>query len=174
MNNKLYIGVGSNIDPERSIFKALTLLRVDLRVTAISTCFQTSAIGHPEQNDYINCVWQAETTLAPLELKHRVLNRIETELGRVRGVDRYAARTIDLDILLYADLVFNQSGLVIPDPDITRRNFIAVALLELDPTLILPGTAAPLASHAAAQDMTGLKTLDDFTTRLRERLNYEY
>jgi 2-amino-4-hydroxy-6-hydroxymethyldihydropteridine diphosphokinase len=119
----VYIGVGSNIDPETNVPAALGLLMVAVKVTGTSRCFITAPIGRPEQEQYRNCVWRIETDQPVEELK-ALLNEIETRLGRVRTEDTYAPRQIDLDILLYGNRVL--------DSDIEARDFLKSGLSDLD------------------------------------------
>jgi 2-amino-4-hydroxy-6-hydroxymethyldihydropteridine diphosphokinase len=97
--------MGSNIDPATNLEKALQLLKRETRVTNLSTVYQTDPEGRPEQPRYYNCAVEIETSLPPRELKFRVLRGIEQELGRTRSKDRFAARTIDLDLLVYDEIV---------------------------------------------------------------------
>jgi dihydroneopterin aldolase/2-amino-4-hydroxy-6-hydroxymethyldihydropteridine diphosphokinase len=82
--------------------------------------------------------------MPPRELKFDVLRKIEKELHRNKESDKYAPRTIDLDLLLFGDLVIHESDFTIPDPDICKRSFIAFPLSELNPDLILPDIKKPL------------------------------
>ncbi len=148
----VYIGVGSNIDPERNIPAALeALLRANLLVVQSSRFYRTDPIGRPEQAAYANGVWQAKTELSPHGLKG-LLKRVERSLGRVRSADKFAARTIDLDILLFDDLELSDEEVRIPDPHILERAFLARCLIELDPELRLPGADTPLATVADAAE----------------------
>jgi 2-amino-4-hydroxy-6-hydroxymethyldihydropteridine diphosphokinase len=145
----VFIGVGSNIDPEEHVVRALGSLTAHLGPLRSSTFYRTRALGGPAQPDYANGVVKARTSLPPLELKD-LLRRIETENGRVRSSDRYAPRTIDFDILLYGDLIVSGDGLTIPSPDILDRPFVMIPLLELEPALVIPGTGPPPAQLADA------------------------
>jgi 7,8-dihydro-6-hydroxymethylpterin-pyrophosphokinase len=87
----------------------------------------------------------------------------------VRKADKYAARTIDLDIAVYDDAVIDEPDLRIPDPDIRSRPFIAIPLLELAPKLILPDTGERLSSLAIVKGREGLDPVYDFTEELRGR-----
>jgi 2-amino-4-hydroxy-6-hydroxymethyldihydropteridine diphosphokinase len=140
-----FIAVGSNISPAYHIQKALELLIDRVRVVGVSTFYRTRAIDRPDQPDYLNGVFEIKTALRPEALKRDILAPIEKALDRVRTADRYAARTIDLDIALYGDETIDAPDLTIPDPDIRTRPFLAKALLELAPDLILPDTSEPLA-----------------------------
>lgn len=164
------IGVGSNIEPETNVLRALDLLRACCRVLATSTFYRTPAIDRPEQPDYLNGVWRAETTLSPRDLKFRVLRRIEEQLGRVRGYDRYAPRTIDLDVLLCGRQRVNDPDCRVPAPEIRSRPFLAAGLLELEPRAVLPDTGEPLAALFSEREIQALQPEIAFTSRLRRRL----
>lgn len=163
----VFLAVGSNIEPEEHIPAALRRLGRSERVTGISTFYCTAAIGRPEQPAFLNGVWRIETTTAPRALKFDVLRSIEAELGRIRDRDKYAPRTIDLDILLYGDLVMVEADLRIPDPDLRSRPFLAVPLLELVPNLVLPDTGEPLSAIVKGQDISELEPAEAFTEHLR-------
>lgn len=163
-----YIGVGSNIAPEQNIVLAIDLLKQRVAVTGCSTFYRTAPLDRPDQPVFLNGVWQIETTLTAQVLKSDVLRSIEAELGRKRTEDKYAARPIDLDVLLYGDRVIDEPDLKIPDPDIRTRSFISVPLLELDPQLVLPDTRETLASLVNPGDEAAMKADREFTQRLRE------
>ena len=163
-----YVAVGSNIEPEKNIPAALNALRAVVPVGAISTFYRTRPLERPEQPDFFNGVWRISTNRAPFELKDRVLRPIEADLGRSRVADPYAARTIDLDLILYGDEVCAEADLVIPDPDIRLRPFVAVPLLEIAPALVLPDDGRDLSSLPVTGDTSGLVALTEFTARLRQ------
>ncbi len=166
-----FIAVGSNIDPEPNILKALTLLAEHVHVTALSTFYSTPALGRPEQPDFINGVCLAMTGLSAAALKLDVLRPIEAALGRARSADRYAPRAIDLDILLLGDIVVREPGLQIPDPDVRTRRFLAVPLLELAPDLILPDTEEAISAVVDGMpDETRMIPMYDYTQWLRARV----
>jgi len=165
-----YISVGSNIEPEKNIPEALEKLKKYVSVKAISTFYRTVPIGRPEQPAFLNGVWQIDAEQSARELKFDILRQIEAELGRVRTEDKYAARTIDLDIALYDDMVIDEPDLRIPDPNIRQRPFIAVPLLELAPRLVLPDTGELLSSLDIVKATQDLEPVCDFTEILRERI----
>ena len=141
-----YISLGSNIEPELNMLRAVQSLSRLVRVIGISTVYLTPPVGGMYQPDFLNCVIRVETDIGPRELKFRVLRSVEVALGRVRSRNRYASRTIDLDILMYGDKVLSSPGLKLPDPDIFRRPFLAEPVRELSPGLAIPGsgTVRPL------------------------------
>ena len=103
-----FIGVGSNIEPEHNITDALARLSKQVDITGISSFYKTVPLLRENQDDYLNGVWQISTSIPPKELKFGVLRTIEKELHRNRESDKYAPRTIDLDILLYGDMVIQE------------------------------------------------------------------
>jgi dihydroneopterin aldolase/2-amino-4-hydroxy-6-hydroxymethyldihydropteridine diphosphokinase len=168
MKAGVYISVGSNIDPEANVFTALGLLHREAPLVRISTFYITEPISRPEQPPFYNGVVEVETDLEPHPLKFSVLRRIEAELGRRRTDDRFAARCIDLDILLHRDRVIHAGGIDLPDPEISRRPFLAVPLSELAPDVVLPGSNRLIREVAAGFGEHGMKSLADYTKRLRD------
>jgi 2-amino-4-hydroxy-6-hydroxymethyldihydropteridine diphosphokinase len=170
---RAFVSIGSNIDPAENVKKAVLLLAERTMVRAVSTVYLTAAEGRPEQPPYYNCVVEIDTKIPPGEVKHRVLRRIEAELGRQRTKDRYAARTIDLDLVLYDKLVMTTEDLTLPDPDIVRRPFLAIPIQELAPLLVLPGSGVPIKRIAAALSQEAMKPLESYTDLLRKELTHE-
>ena len=165
-----FVSVGANIDPERNVVEALRLLRQSVRITGVSTFYRTKAVGRPKQQDFLNGVWKVATDIAPRSLKFDVLRDIERRLGRIRRADKYAARTIDLDVILHGDAVIDEPDLHIPDPDIRTRAFVAVPLLELAPELRLPDTGEALAKLVGEQQTRRLQPDIPFTNQLRRSM----
>lgn len=168
-----FISVGANLNPERNIEEAMLALMESATLLACSTFYWTEPIGRPGQPMFLNGVWKLATELSPMGLKRDVLREIETRLGRVRSADKYAPRPIDLDLIIYADMVVRTAELSLPDPGIRVRDFLAVPLTELDPDLILPDTKERLASLPIARETAGLKAHDSFSRKLKGFLNYE-
>jgi len=165
-----FVAVGSNIDPERNVPAALGLLMSHETVTAVSTHYRTAPLDRPEQPPYVNGVWRVETQRDPRSLKHDILRAIETRLGRVRTGDAHASRSIDLDLIAYGDVVSNEPGLLLPDPDIERRPFLAVPLVELSPDFRLPGRSERLADHAVCRRAHELAPMPELTRQLKEMI----
>jgi dihydroneopterin aldolase/2-amino-4-hydroxy-6-hydroxymethyldihydropteridine diphosphokinase len=162
--------VGSNIGPDGNIREALRRLAKSARLVSISTFYREPAIGRPEEPEFYNGVVAVDTDLPPDMLKWRVLRAIEAALGRQRGVDRYASRTIDLDLLLYGDSVLSGSELTLPDPDILKRPFIAIPLYEIAPDLVLPDVRVPIRQVAEQFSTKTMQPLDKLTRSLRNEL----
>jgi 2-amino-4-hydroxy-6-hydroxymethyldihydropteridine diphosphokinase len=134
-----YISVGSNINAKINLIRSLRLLSVLVKIKGISPVYVTEAENRPRQHDYLNCVIQICTRMKPLQLKYNILRRIEALLGRKRTKDKFAARTIDLDLIVYGKVKSKSSKLSIPDPVILKRQYIALGLYKLNPGLNIPG-----------------------------------
>ena len=166
-----YIGVGSNIEPERNITDALAHLSKHVDITGISSFYKTTPFLRKNQDDYLNGVWQINTSISPEELKFGVLRTIEKKLHRNRESDKYAPRTIDLDLLLYGDMLIQKGDLTIPDPDIYKRSFIAFPLSELNPDLVMPDTKKPLIDILSVLSKESMIPDITFTESLRRMVD---
>lgn len=167
---RAYVAFGSNIDPENNIVRALKLLNELAPIGAVSTVYRTNPVQRPHQSEYYNGVCAIRAAQDARALKFDILRPIERRLGRVRTADAYALRTIDLDLLLLDDLVISEEDLNVPDPDIRERPFVALPLLEIAPTLILPDTGEALCEVARSMQTGALSPLPEFTHRLKEEL----
>ncbi|MDX9873673.1 MAG: 2-amino-4-hydroxy-6-hydroxymethyldihydropteridine diphosphokinase [Spongiibacteraceae bacterium] len=138
-----FIGLGSNLQqPAEQLRRALAALRTlpGTQLGAISSFYGNPAIGPGEQPDYVNAVAELHTTLEPMALLRR-LQAIELAHGRVR-TERWGARTLDLDLLLYDQQVIDEPDLTVPHPRLTERDFVLVPLAEIAPDLRLPDGSA--------------------------------
>jgi 2-amino-4-hydroxy-6-hydroxymethyldihydropteridine diphosphokinase len=135
---KIYLGLGSNIgDRESNLKSAIEKLHTpDLRITRISPVYETAALDYTAQDDFLNCVVEAETNLMPMRLLSRIQS-IEREMGRKRLIPK-GPRNIDIDILLHGRSVVNASRLQIPHPRMDARPFVLEPLAQLDPNLRHP------------------------------------
>jgi 2-amino-4-hydroxy-6-hydroxymethyldihydropteridine diphosphokinase len=167
MLEDVYIAVGSNIKPQDNISQSLLMLKSYVTIAAKSNFYRTSPVGGRKQPYFLNGVVKIRTDLDPRQLKFEVLRKIEEKLGRVRSEDKFAPRTIDLDVILYGAIVLDEPDFHLPDPSIHSYSFVAVPLLELAPGMILPDTKTPLADEPAAKLKTGLHLETGFTERLR-------
>jgi 2-amino-4-hydroxy-6-hydroxymethyldihydropteridine diphosphokinase len=167
---RAFIGVGSNIAPEENIREALRRLAQSTHLVSISTFYREPAIGRPDEPDFYNGVVAIDTDLPPEKLKWEVLRPIEGALGRHRTSDKYASRTIDLDLLLYDDLVLSSKELKLPDPDILKRAFVAIPLFEIAPALVLPGFGIPIRQIAERLAKQGMQPLREYTRQLQSEL----
>ncbi|TWF49703.1 2-amino-4-hydroxy-6-hydroxymethyldihydropteridine diphosphokinase [Neorhizobium alkalisoli] len=136
------IGLGGNIgDPPASMARALSELdaRKDCRVTAVSRLYSTPPWGKTDQADFFNCCALVETSLEPEALLDICLD-IEREMKRVR-LERWGPRTIDIDILTYADRAQKTEKLELPHPRMTERGFVMMPLADIAPDMIVNGKA---------------------------------
>ncbi len=156
------------MNPEENLRTALLLLRHHATIRAVSTVYLTEPIGPPGQPPYYNCVLDLGTELQPLDFKKDVLRRIELKMGRTRSGDKYAPRPIDLDLIIYGEVVLATGELVLPDPDILRRPFLAASLEELAPDLVLPGSGIRISDAARRLSRQGMTPLGHYTERLRK------
>ena len=167
----VYVGVGSNVEPEQNIPKALERLAAHVSIEAVSCFYRTEPQGRAGQPPFLNGVVRVRTNLDARVLKFEVLRRIESDLGRMRTEDKCADRPIDLDILLFDAAIIDEAGLRVPDPDIRARPFVAASLYELDPGLVLPDSGESLAGLRCLNERESLVPLEEFTESLRERLS---
>jgi 2-amino-4-hydroxy-6-hydroxymethyldihydropteridine diphosphokinase len=124
-----YISLGSNINPEENIEKALRLLSSRSSVSRVSKTWKTRAVGS-NGPDFLNLAVEISTDLAVGPLKQVLLGNIEKELGRIRTSDKFAPRTIDLDIIIFDDQVL--------DTNLWEYFHVALPMAELLPDLKNP------------------------------------
>ena len=127
-----FLGLGSNLgDRLANLQAAADAMQTEpgLRVTASSRVWETTPVGGPPQPDYLNAVIRVETDLSARDLLD-VARRVEARLGRVRK-ERWGARTLDLDIVLFARQRVSQAGLTVPHPELPNRDFWQRELAEL-------------------------------------------
>ena len=139
---RAYVGLGANLgDREESVRRALELLAAyrEIEVVSVSSLRETDPVGYLEQPRFLNGAVALETSLEPRALLDALL-AVERRLGRVRGDGpRFGPRPIDLDLLLYEDVVLDEPGLVLPHPRLHERSFVLEPLAELEPGLVVPG-----------------------------------
>jgi 2-amino-4-hydroxy-6-hydroxymethyldihydropteridine diphosphokinase len=155
-----YVALGSNLDdPARQLRRGLEALDAlpGTRVLRASAFYRSAPVGYADQPDFVNAVAAIETTLGPRALLEALLE-IERRRGRVREFQN-APRTLDLDIVAYADCIVNEPGLVIPHPRMHERAFVVVPLAEIAPDAIVPGhgAARELAQRVDAASVTRVK-----------------
>lgn len=139
MGTVAFLGIGSNLgDRLTNLQGAVDLLHGEpgLRVLASSRVWETVPVGGPPQPDYLNAVIRVETDLSARDLLD-VAHRVEERLGRVRK-ERWGARSIDIDVLLFGEETIDEADLVVPHPRLSQRAFVLLPLLELVPDPILP------------------------------------
>ena len=133
-----YVALGSNLgDKEANLRKALELLEErGVEVVKTSSFICTEPYGVTDQPQFLNGVCEVRTSLVPLALLHTLLE-IEQEMGRVR-LRHWGERNIDLDLLLYEDVVMDTPELKLPHPDMQNRDFVLLPLAEIAPELVHP------------------------------------
>ena len=133
-----YVALGSNLgDKEANLRKALELLEErGVEVVKTSSFICTEPYGVTDQPQFLNGVCEVRTSLVPLALLHTLLE-IEQEMGRVR-LRHWGERNIDLDLLLYEDVVMDTPELILPHPDMQNRDFVLLPLAEIAPELVHP------------------------------------
>ena len=143
MSDRVYIGLGSNVgDRLDRLQRAVSEMRAfpGLRVVAASPVYEAEAHvlrGQPTQPDHLNAVAEVVSSLPP-RIVLEVLHKIERDLGRDPAAPRWSPRTLDLDILLWEDLLLDTPGLTIPHLRLARRRFVLAPLADLAPGLAVP------------------------------------
>ena len=133
-----YVALGSNLgDKEGNLRSALELLEEHgVEVVKVSTFICTEPYGVTDQPQFLNGACEVRTSMTPLALLHTLL-KIEQEMGRVR-LRHWGERNIDLDLLLYEDVVMNTPELKLPHPDMQNRDFVLLPLAEIASEFIHP------------------------------------
>ena len=135
-----YLGLGSNVGDRRGYLEAAVerLRRRQIRILASSSVYETEPVGEVlDQPDFLNACLRVETDLEPEELLD-ACKEVERELGRRPETIRHGPRPVDVDVLLLGDRQHASARLRLPHPEISRRRFVLVPLLELDPDLTTP------------------------------------
>lgn len=128
----IILGLGSNLgDREKNILKAITRLssQGDIFVDKVSSIYQTEPVGLKEQPQFLNAVVSITTSLTPGKLLERCLE-IEKMMGRIR-TQKWGPRVIDIDIIIYNDVVLCTDELYLPHPRMHERNFVLIPLAEI-------------------------------------------
>lgn len=156
-----YVALGSNLDdPVAQIRAAIEALRAlpGTQLRARSRMYANPPMGPQNQPDFVNAVILIETVLEPHELLD-ALQAIETTQGRKRTGERWGSRTLDLDMLLYGDVVMQDDRLILPHPGLHERDFVLYPLAEIAPQLVMPNLG-PLSSLLAQCPARGLRPLE--------------
>jgi len=138
---RTYIGLGANLGyPPGQLHAALTHIaaRPRVRLVTQSSFYRSAPLGPAGQPDYCNAVCSVDTDLTPDDLL-TALHAIERDMGRQRPPVRWAPRLIDLDLLHVEGVSIRTERLMLPHPELSRRNFVLVPLAEIAPALVLPG-----------------------------------
>lgn len=136
----VFVALGSNLDgPREQVARGMLEIGAlpETRLLKRSSLYRTAPVGYLEQPDFINAVAMVATALTPHALLDGLL-AIERRHGRVREFQN-APRTLDLDILLYGDLMLREHGLTVPHPRMHERAFVLLPLTEIAPNVLIPG-----------------------------------
>ncbi|MCW8927175.1 MAG: 2-amino-4-hydroxy-6-hydroxymethyldihydropteridine diphosphokinase [Xanthomonadales bacterium] len=160
--NKAWLGLGSNVNAEANIRAGITELGKQFENVSLSPVYTSKAVGF-EGDDFINLVARVETTMQPVELR-QYLRDLEDRYGRKRDVPKFSDRVLDIDILLYDDLVVFSPLLEIPRAEILKFSHVLKPLADLDPGLLHPLEMRTMADiwGASGLDDSYLQLLNDF------------
>ena len=146
----IYLSVGSNVDRRKNLQLALDELEKRFSNVKVSSVYENRPVGFAGK-DFFNLVARAVTTMSPAEVAGQ-LEEIHEIAGRDRQGKKFAPRELDIDLLLYDDLVVDEQGLKLPRPDILEYAFVLRPLAEISPQLVHPLTGRTLAAHWAEFD----------------------
>jgi 2-amino-4-hydroxy-6-hydroxymethyldihydropteridine diphosphokinase len=139
MTNYVFLSLGTNLgDREANLNKALKLIGKSIgQIDSRSGIYETEPWGFQSENNFLNMVIKVHTKFKPNDLIKKILH-IEDQLGRIRDSRKYISRTIDVDILLYGNMVIDNYDLTIPHPLMQDRKFVLVPLCDIAPEMIHP------------------------------------
>lgn len=155
---RVYVAAGSNIEPAHHLRTALQALRVAYPSLVVSPAYRNRAVGF-SGDDFINLVVGFATD-EPVVAVREQLQRIETLCGRPPLAPKWAPRSMDLDILLYGELVSNEPGLVIPRPDLLRRPYMLKPMADIAPDVLHPVQHKSMRELWAKFDSAGHEMLE--------------
>ena len=147
---KIYLGLGSNVDPEKNLRLGIGELGARFGILELSNVYRSAAVGF-DGDDFLNLVAGLESDASPAQL-HNMLMEIHNLAGRTRSESRYSPRTLDIDLLLYDDLVLDEPPIRIPRSDILEYSFVLGPLAEIAPQLRHPETGRLITEHWAEYD----------------------
>ncbi|MGD8383920.1 MAG: 2-amino-4-hydroxy-6-hydroxymethyldihydropteridine diphosphokinase [Lysobacterales bacterium] len=160
--SRAWLGLGSNVNAEENIRGAIDCLRSDFDGVSLSPVYASTAVGF-DGADFINLVARVETGMTPLQLRV-YLRKLEDRYERRRDVPKFSDRTLDIDILLYDDLVLYSPLLEIPRAEILKFAHVLKPLADLDPDLPHPTERRTIAEiwQASGLDEACLRLLPEF------------
>ena len=147
---KVYLGLGSNVEPHKYLRLGVTELARRFGALELSSTYRNASLGF-DGDEFLNLVLGLETEATPAEM-HACLEDIHQLAERERGGSRFAARTLDIDLLLYDDLVLDDPPLSLPRADVLAYSFVLGPLAEIAPDLRHPETGRLIREHWAEYD----------------------
>lgn len=157
----VFLGLGSNVgNRAANLNGAIELISKNIgKIAKKSHIYETQPWGNTEQEPFLNMVLMANTTLDPRDLLDKI-SKIERELGRQHS-EKWGPRSIDIDILLYGKRIIRDKGLEIPHPDLHKRAFVLVPLMEIAPDLEHPVLKKQIDElYIACDDLSDVVMLD--------------
>ncbi len=128
---RVYLSIGSNIDREVNIRGGVADLKKTFGEVTLSRVYESESVGFEGDNFY-NLVAAIDTAMTPVEVSN-TLHEIEAEHGRTREGPRFSSRTLDIDLLIYDELITSDNGLQLPRDEITKNAFVLWPLAEIAP-----------------------------------------
>jgi 2-amino-4-hydroxy-6-hydroxymethyldihydropteridine diphosphokinase len=162
MTHIAYIGVGSNIGDKLSNCKKGVISLAERQNTKIkkwSRFYQTEPVDYKDQDWFINGVVKIETDIDAFQLIKEIKS-IERAAGRTDTPVRFGPRILDMDILLFDDIVVNSGGLIIPHPRMHKRRFVLKPICDLDPSIVHPVLNQEMRYLLAALDEDGQRIIE--------------
>ncbi len=141
----VYLGLGSNIEPEKNLGLAIRELRRRYGELAVSTVYRSAAVGF-DGPDFLNLVVGLRSEDSPVAICEEI-ERLHNLAGRVRQHQKWASRPLDIDLLLYNDLVMDERPVRVPREDVLKYSFVLRPLAELAPDLVHPLTGRTIHAH---------------------------
>jgi len=164
---RVFVGVGSNTDPETNLKQGIRLLAERIPTESLSALYEDPLMSTPNMGSYLNGVLSLQTELQPVEIK-AILVAVEDACGRVRldgSGNKSTVVTLDFDLLLYGDSIcyytFASKTYRLPHGDIVTRAYVAVPLAHIAPQLVHPETGQTMLTIAAQFADTALIRRDD-------------
>ena len=149
----VYLGLGSNVEPQQNLRLAVDELRRRYGPLEISKVYQSTPIGF-EGSDFLNLVVSLKSDESPADM-HTQIESIHDMAGRERGDAKFISRPLDIDLLLYDDLVLDESQIRLPRADVLEYSFVLRPMQELAPDLLHPVTGRTMAEHWREFDREG-------------------
>ena len=147
---KIYLGLGSNVDAEKYLQLGIRELCLRFGVLEMSNIYRSKAAGF-DGADFLNLVLSFDSDLSPSEI-NQAIEDIHEVAGRQRGESRFSALTLDIDLLLYGDLVSDEAPIRVPRTDILEYSFVLGPLAEIAPDLRHPESGKMITEHWAEFD----------------------